>query len=144
MSIFGKILAKIFPSNHPAVVQPNSPSSTSATAASTPPGNTPSPAAPATPATPAPSTAVTQVDVESVLAGLSAKNPGPANWRTSIVDLLKLLDLDSDLNSRKELANELHYSGDTSDSATMNTWLHKQVMAKLAANGGKVPADLQH
>ena len=65
------------------------------------------------------------------------------NWRTSIVDLLKLLSLDSSLDSRKELAKELNYSGDTSDSASMNIWLHRQVMNKLAANGGKVPADLK-
>ncbi|HBI67994.1 MAG TPA: DUF3597 domain-containing protein, partial [Massilia sp.] len=62
---------------------------------------------------------------------------------TSIVDLMKLLDLDSSLAARKELAAELHYTGDTSDSASMNIWLHKQVMKKLAENGGKVPSDLQ-
>ena len=83
------------------------------------------------------------MDVEAILKDLSAKNPGPANWRTSIVDLMKLLQLDSDLASRKELAKELGYTGDTADSASMNIWLHKQVMAKLAANGGKVPADLK-
>ena len=66
------------------------------------------------------------------------------DWRKSIVDLMKLLNLDSSLNARKELAKELGYTGSTSDSATMNIWLHKQVMQKLAANGGKVPADLMH
>ncbi len=141
MSIFGKILAKIFPSNHPAVTPtssaPPSPVKPAATPTATP-TNAPSQAAPA-----APAAALPPVDVESILAGLSAKNPGPANWRTSIVDLLKLLELDSDLNSRKELAKELNYTGDTADSAAMNIWLHKQVMAKLAANGGKVPADLK-
>ena len=65
------------------------------------------------------------------------------NWRSSIVDLLKLLGLDSSLQSRKELAAELNYTGDTNDSAKMNIWLHRQVMNKLAANGGKVPADLR-
>ena len=65
------------------------------------------------------------------------------NWRTSIVDLLKLLDLDSSLAARKELAQELHYTGDTGDSAAMNIWLHKQVMHKLEENGGKVPAELK-
>jgi len=65
------------------------------------------------------------------------------NWRTSIVDLLKLLGLDSSLAARKELASELHYTGSTEDSAAMNMWLHKQVMQKLAENGGKVPDDLK-
>ena len=87
--------------------------------------------------------AAQQVDVEAVLNGLAAKNAQKLNWRTSIVDLMKLLDLDSSLAARKTLAAELHYTGDTSDSATMNIWLQKQVMAKLAANGGKVPADLK-
>lgn len=128
MGIFSKILAKIFPSDHPAVTAP-------ATTAPT------APAAP-TAAAPAP-VALPPVDVEAILKDLSAKNPGPANWRTSIVDLMKLLQLDSDLASRKELAKELGYTGDTADSASMNIWLHKQVMAKLAANGGKVPADLK-
>jgi hypothetical protein len=66
------------------------------------------------------------------------------DWRRSIVDLMKLLDLDSSLSARKQLAQELHHTGDSNDSAAMNIWLHKQVMRKLAENGGKVPADLQH
>jgi hypothetical protein len=65
-------------------------------------------------------------------------------WRTSIVDLMKALDIDSSLKARKELAKELSYTGDTNDSASMNIWLHKQVIAKIVANGGKVPADLKH
>ncbi|MDB5934091.1 MAG: hypothetical protein JWQ01_1435 [Massilia sp.] len=84
-----------------------------------------------------------EVDVESILNNKAASAGQPLNWRSSIVDLLKLLDLDSSLQSRKELAAELNYSGDTNDSATMNIWLHRQVMNKLAANGGKVPADLK-
>ena len=84
-----------------------------------------------------------EVDVEAVLSGMQASSGQPSNWRTSIVDLLKLLGLDSSLQSRKELAAELNYTGDTSDSASMNIWLHRQVMNKLAANGGKVPADLK-
>jgi hypothetical protein len=71
------------------------------------------------------------------------KNSQQLNWRTSIVDLMKLLDLDSSLNARKELATELHYTGDKNDSASMNIWLHKQVMQKLAENGGKVPDNLK-
>jgi hypothetical protein len=65
-------------------------------------------------------------------------------WRTSIVDLMKALDIDSSLAARKELAKELNYTGDTNDSASMNIWLHKQVIVKIVANGGKVPADLKH
>jgi hypothetical protein len=83
-----------------------------------------------------------QVDVEKVMTDLAAKNPEKLDWRKSIVDLMKLLNLDSSLNARKELAKELGYTGNTNDSATMNIWLHNQVMQKLAANGGKVPADL--
>ena len=84
-----------------------------------------------------------QVDVEAVLNGMAAKNPQKLNWRTSIVDLMKLLDLDSSLQERKDLATELGYNGAKDGSAEMNLWLHKQVMNKLAANGGKVPADLK-
>lgn len=83
------------------------------------------------------------VDVEAVLNGLAAQNKQKLNWRTSIVDLMKLLDLDSSFSARKELAQELGYGGDMGDSASMNIWLHKQVMTKLAENGGKVPDDLK-
>ncbi|PXW59092.1 DUF3597 domain-containing protein [Methylobacterium sp. B4] len=83
------------------------------------------------------------VDVEAVLNDLAAKNSQKLNWRTSIVDLMKLLDLDSSLHARQQLADELHYSGDKNDSASMNVWLHKQVIKKLEENGGKVPADLK-
>jgi hypothetical protein len=128
MGILSNIFHKIFPSSHPAVTQAATPAATTTAAA---------------PATPAgtPSAAIAEVDVESILNNM----PGASslNWRTSIVDLLKLLSLDSSLDSRKELAKELNYSGDTSDSASMNIWLHRQVMNKLAANGGKVPADLK-
>jgi hypothetical protein len=83
------------------------------------------------------------VDVEAVLGAMAAKKGQKLDWRKSIVDLMKLLDLDSSLAARKELANELNYTGDTSDSAKMNMWLHKQVMQKLAENGGKVPESLR-
>jgi len=86
---------------------------------------------------------MSQVDVEAVLTGLAAKKGQKLDWRKSIVDLMKLLDLDSSLEARKELAKELNYTGDTNDSASMNVWLHKQVMTKLAASGGKVPDDLR-
>jgi len=82
------------------------------------------------------------VDVEAILADAAAKNPQKLNWRTSIVDLMKLLDIDSSLDNRKELATELGYTGELNGSAEMNIWLHKAVMRELAKNGGKVPADL--
>jgi len=84
------------------------------------------------------------VDVEAVLTKMQESSGEKLNWRTSIVDLMKLLGLDSSLTARKELASELHYTGNTEDSATMNIWLHKQVMQKLAENGGKVPDDLKN
>ena len=86
----------------------------------------------------------TNVDVGQVLSDMAAKKGETLNYKQSIVDLMKLLDLDSSLTARKQLADELHYTGDKDDSATMNIWLHKQVVQKLAANGGKVPADFQH
>ena len=83
------------------------------------------------------------VDVAAVLAKLAAQNKEKLDWRHSIVDLMKLLNLDSSLAARKELAEELHFTGDKNDSASMNIWLHKQVMVKLAENGGKVPDELR-
>jgi len=83
------------------------------------------------------------VDVEAILNGLAAKNPQKLNWQQSIVDLMKLLGLDSSLQNRTTLAKELGYSGNTADSAAMNVWLHQQVMKKLAQSGGKVPPSLQ-
>ena len=101
----------------------------------------PAPQAPA--AAPATAQPVAVVDVVAKLEGLAATHPEKLNWKTSIVDLMKLLDLDSSLSARKELAKELGYTGDTGDSATMNVWLIKAVMKKLAENGGKVPDDLK-
>jgi hypothetical protein len=83
------------------------------------------------------------VDVVAILDALTKQKKQKLKWRTSIVDLMKLLDLDSGAAARKRLAAELHYQGDMKHSAKMNVWLHKQVMNKLAANGGKVPADLR-
>jgi hypothetical protein len=123
MSILGNIVSAIF--HHAGVT-------TSAQAA---PGSS----APASSPSSGP-----QVDVEAVLTKLAAANKEKLDWKSSIVDLMKLLNLDSSLAARKELAKELHYSGDTNNSAAMNIWLHQQVMAKLAQNGGKVPADLLH
>jgi len=83
------------------------------------------------------------VDVATIVDKAAAAKGEKLAWRTSIVDLMKALDLDSSLAARKQLANELKYTGDTNDSATMNVWLHKQIMGKLAANGGKLPADIK-
>lgn len=82
------------------------------------------------------------VDIDKVLTEMASKSSVKLNWRESIVDLMKLVGMDSGLAERKELAKELGYTGDTSDTAKMNIWLHKQVMQKLADNGGVVPADL--
>jgi hypothetical protein len=82
------------------------------------------------------------VDVAAVLDKMAASHHEKLDWKHSIVDLMKLVGMDSSLSARKELAADLHYTGDTNDSAKMNMWLHKEVMRKLADNGGKVPADL--
>ena len=138
MSIFGKIMGAIFGSHASAA-----PASGGAA-----PGSAPaSGAAPAsTGSSPAPATAPAQsVDVAAIVDKAAAAKKGEKlEWRTSIVDLMKALDIDSSLKARKELAKELGYTGDTDDSATMNIWLHKQVMAKLAANGGKLPPEIKH
>ena len=140
MGILSNIFHKIFPGSAPK------PAPAPAQAQAPKPA-APAPAAPAAPqAQPqaqAQAAPMQQVDVEQILNDMQKSSGQQLNWRTSIVDLLKLLGLDSSLASRKELAAELHYTGDTNDSATMNIWLHRQVMNKLAANGGKVPADLR-
>jgi 3-oxoacyl-ACP reductase-like protein len=131
MSILGNIVSTIF--GH-------------AKAATAPAGTTPAPSAPAGSSASAATTAAAPggtVDVEAILTKLAASNKEKLDWRHSIVDLMKLLNLDSSLAARKELAGELHYTGDKNDSASMNIWLHKQVMHKLAENGGKVPDDLR-
>ena len=137
MGVFSSIMSKIFhhPTAQAAQPQPAgqsqpSPQPRPPTAAAPPPA--------AAPETPSPA-----VDVAAVLDSMALDNPQQLNWRQSIVDLMKLLSLDSSLTARKELAGELGYGGDTNDSATMNIWLHKQVMAKLAENGGIVPDDLR-
>ncbi|NPC58663.1 DUF3597 domain-containing protein [Caenimonas soli] len=134
MSILGKIFGRIFPQAK-AAQPPATPAQTSPGATGTAPQ--------AGPGQTAPTAAMDRVDVEKVLDQLAATKGQKLNWRTSIVDLMKLVDLDSSLQERKELADELKYTGDKNDSATMNIWLHKQVMKKLEENGGKVPADLK-
>jgi Domain of unknown function (DUF3597) len=138
MSIFGSIMSKIF--GHGAA--PASASSASAAGSAAPSGGQASSSA-SSASTASTSATSGPVDVEAVLTGM-AKNAGQTlDWRHSIVDLMKLLGLDSSLAARKELAQELGYSGDMNDSAGMNIWLHKQVMQKLAENGGKVPDSLR-
>ena len=133
MSIFGKIMSAIFGSSATAA-----PAGGGAAAAPTAAGGSSSPAA-----SPAAAPAQT-VDVAPILDKAVADKKEKLEWRTSIVDLMKALDIDSSLSARKELAHELGYTGDTNDSASMNIWLHKQVMTKLAANGGKLPPDIKH
>lgn len=132
MSIFGNILNKIFHrKTEPAAAKPAAPQA--APAAAQP---APAQAAPAAPAAP--------VDVEAVLSAMAAQAPGGGgNWRTSIVDLLKLLDLDSSLSARKELGQELGVHAGADGSAEQNIALQKAVMRKLAENGGKVPDSLK-
>jgi hypothetical protein len=162
MSILGNIFRKIFPSSHPAANAGGAPG-TSAPPVSGQASTTPAPAGAGTsaskptaaaptaagsgaqPASTQPSAAqpAAPVDVEAILTSMASTSGQTLNWRTSIVDLMKLLGLDSSLAERKELAKELGYTGDMNDSASMNIWLHKQVMRKLAENGGKVPADLK-
>ena len=130
MSIFGKIMSAIFGSS--ATAAP-----TGGAVAGTAPAGGGGAAAPA--AAPAQT-----VDVAPILDKAVAAKKEKLEWRTSIVDLMKALDIDSSLSARKELAKELGYTGDTNDSASMNIWLHKQVMTKLAANGGKLPPEIKH
>jgi Domain of unknown function (DUF3597) len=127
MSIFDKIKGAIFGTKAEA---------TSASA-------TKGPAAPSSGGANPVSAPAQAIDIAPILDSAVAAKKEQLQWRTSIVDLMKALDIDSSLSARKELAKELGYTGDTNDSATMNIWLHKQVMAKIAANGGKVPADLK-
>ena len=134
MSIFGKIMSAILGSKANAT-----PASTGAPGSGAAAGTAPTAAPSST------STAATQsVDVAAVVDKAAAAKGEKLQWRTSIVDLMKALDVDSSLTARKELAKGLGYSGDSNDSATMNIWLHKQVMAKLAANGGKLPHEIRH
>jgi hypothetical protein len=132
MSIFGKIMGAIFGSHASAT-----PASGGAAPAGSAPSSGSAPSA-------APAAPMGSVDVAAIVDKAAASKGEKLAWRTSIVDLMKALDIDSSLTARKELAHELGYTGDTNDSATMNIWLHKQVMAKLAANGGKLPPDIKH
>jgi Domain of unknown function (DUF3597) len=146
MSIFGNIMSAIFGHGGQNPTAASTGGRAAAPTGSPPaPSSNPTAAAAAGPANqPQPASGASNVDVEAVLTRLAAQKKEKLDWRRSIVDLMKVLDLDSSLSARKQLAQELHYTGDTADSAAMNIWLHKQVMIKLAENGGKVPADLRH
>lgn len=123
MSIFGKIMSTIFGgAAQAAPAAGGAPAAAASGAAGAAPAGT--------------------VDVTAIMDKLAEANPEDLDWRKSIVDLMKLVGMDSSLAHRKELAKELGYTGSTSDSAAMNVWLHKQVIAKLAANGGSVPKEL--
>jgi hypothetical protein len=128
MSIFGKILGALFGTKAEAAPA-GAPAGAPGGATAAPGGATAAP--------------TQSIDIVPILEQAAAAKKEKLNWRTSIVDLMKVLDLDSSLGARKELAKELGYTGDTNDSAKMNVWLHKQVMIKVAANGGKVPDDLK-
>ena len=130
MSIFGKIMSAIFGTKAEAAPAGGGAAAGGTAAGGAAAGGSAAPAA--------------TVDVAPILdAAVKAKGE-KLEWRTSIVDLMKALDIDSSFAARKELAKELGYTGDSNDSASMNIWLHKQVMAKLAANGGKLPPDIKH
>lgn len=137
MSIFSAIKDAIF--GHKAEAPR---AATPATPAAKPAAPTTVTTAAGIPASPANAKWEREVDVEMVLESMASKNPQQLNWRTSIVDLMKLLGIDSSLGNRKSLAKELGYTGSTDDSASMNIWLHKRVMEELQKNGGKVPASL--
>jgi hypothetical protein len=138
MSIFGKIMSAIFGTKADAAPAAPAPGTTAPAGGGSAPGGYPAGA-------PAPSAPPYQsVDVAAILDKAVAAKGEKLEWRTSIVDLMKALDIDSGFSARKELAKELHYTGDANDSASMNIWLHKQMMAKLAANGGKLPPDIKY
>jgi hypothetical protein len=134
MSIFGKIMSAIFGTKADAAP------ASGGTAASPASGSAAAPSGGSSSATAAPAQSV---DVALILDKAVAAKGEKLEWRTSIVDLMKALDIDSSFSARKELAKELGYTGDSNDSASMNIWLHKQVMTKLAANGGKLPPDVK-
>ena len=143
MGLLSNLISKIF-SHAPTTAVATAPAVAGAPAAqptvATQPTATVAPAPAAAPMPSAPKPPI--VDIAVVMEGLAAKNAEKLDWKHSIVDLMKLVGMDSSLSARKELATELHYTGDMNDSASMNVWLHKEVLKKLAENGGKVPPEL--
>ena len=139
MGLFNNLMSKIFGHAAPAAAKgPQTAAAAPTTSSTQAAGATAQPTAPA----PRCCGSAPVVDVAAVLNDMAKKNPEKLDWRKSIVDLMKLVDMDSSLGARKQLATELHYTGDMNDSASMNVWLHKQVLVKLAENGGKVPPEL--
>ena len=134
MSILGNILGKIFNRDKDKPAAPSAPPQPAPTATPVQPPITTAAAVAPQPAEP--------VDVAGILDFMNDQRDQKLNWRTSIVDLMKLLGMESSLAERKALADELGYTGDTSDSATMNIWLHKQVIQKIIDNGGQLPRDM--
>jgi Domain of unknown function (DUF3597) len=138
MGLFNDLMSKVFGRAAPTAASASKTAASAPAAGATPQTQTAGAPAPAPAAAPAPPA----VDVAAVLNDLAKKNPEKLDWRKSIVDLMKLVGMDSSLAARKQLATELHYTGNLNDSASMNIWLHKQVLRKLAENGGKVPQEL--
>jgi 3-oxoacyl-ACP reductase-like protein len=136
MSVFGSIVSAIFGSKHAAGV-------TATAGSSSPSPSSPAPSASATPAGATAAKPISRTEVEAILVKLAAEQRENLDWKNSIVDLMKLLKLDSSLGARKQLAQELGYTGAPDGSAAMNVWLQKQVMTKLAESGGKVPDSLK-
>ena len=134
MGLFGELMNKIFHHSTAATAPPaeTAPSPSSPTATSGTAGTGAS----------APQAGARHVDVAAILDTMASESKQKLDWKHSIVDLMKLVGMDSSLSARRELAADLHYSGDTNDTATMNMWLHKEVMKKLAENGGRVPQEL--
>jgi hypothetical protein len=148
MGVFNNLMSRIL--GHPVGSTGAEPTPSGAPNMSIESATAPSPTTPAasaiasaTPAPTSPSAAPAEaVDVAAILDERAAKNPEKLDWKGSIVDLMKLVDMDSSLQARKELATELSFPGDQNDSAAMNVWLHKQVLRRLSEHGGKIPREL--
>ena len=142
MGLLSNLISKIFSHSSPATAAATGGTSAAPAAAPSIASAQPAAAPAAAPAPAAPAAPAKAVDVAAILDGLAAKNSEKLDWKKSIVDLMKLVGMDSSFKARKQLAQELNYTGDPNDSASMNIWLHKQVLIKIAENGGKVPPEL--
>jgi 3-oxoacyl-ACP reductase-like protein len=141
MGLLSNLISKVF--GHAGATAAATGGASAAPGAAAPPASAQPASAPAAAPPPAAPTAPARVvDVTAILDGLAAKNPEKLDWKKSIVDLMKLVGMDSSFKARKQLAQELNYTGDPNDSASMNVWLHKQVLMKISENGGKVPEEL--
>ena len=136
MGMFATLMSKVFGHKAPEAPAAAAPAPTPAAPAQSTPIAV---AAPAAPPAPVP---LAQVDVTAILDGMAAKSGEDLDWKKSIVDLMKCVGMDSSFKARQELAKDLNYTGDMHDSASMNIWLHKEVLTRFAANGGKLPANL--